>query len=550
MSVEISLYIQTERKTKFVSRFDTGISSPIVPVKDVKNKVLEHVSRSVPSIRHPEASRLTLSLPESDGGVKLNASDKIGTDGGGAHLIATYKNFGEPDVEPEQRSKTIEEMLDSSDPKFYTIAVRDPYNSEAEPVGLNVPAQMPVNKVLNKMKSAFYRPDFKGAQPSHCGLMVSFGAPSNEVDEEETITVTKAEMEQIMRKMRDDIIAGRVNVESSDDEPLVMPLVEPVNEVSASSQATFNAFTGTGMKLGEDIKIEKVKDIPAKEEEEPVGDDRWETDAQPIPLNQKSDEMPHQYYVSIEGKIVYTFYGNRNTDFGILIDELRNTGCDIGAPNEKNQFHLKYNKSFAFRHEKLSDWGGDGTTYVVAPRIPLSGGGYVKQSIGKNKGSPHQTPRLSKSKMIEGKKAIVADCNASLKDVVFQTERVSELSEEAGKKMRELYDMCENGLSRDAMKKMVASLDEEGFKKLLGFPSGRPDDKAYHVASVLLSYYIPKVTKAHSELEAVNSSSQAVAELVLSDALSRDNGVMEWAILAHLIENERDVRARVKTTPA
>ena len=40
-------------------------------------------------------------------------------------MIATYKNFGEPDVEPD-RDHTVEEMLSTSDTKFYCIVAFPP----------------------------------------------------------------------------------------------------------------------------------------------------------------------------------------------------------------------------------------------------------------------------------------------------------------------------------------------------------------------------------------------------------------------------------------
>ena len=78
--------------------------------------------------------------------------------GGGAHMIATYKILGEPDVEPE-RDHPIEEMLATSDTKFHNIVVRSPCNPDAKPYCVNVPAQMPVHKVLNKLRELYYRSD-------------------------------------------------------------------------------------------------------------------------------------------------------------------------------------------------------------------------------------------------------------------------------------------------------------------------------------------------------------------------------------------------------
>ena len=322
MSVEISLYIQTERKQKFVGRFEFVLNSAVVSSKDITRKVLEYVSRSVPSIRNPEEARVSISLPESQGGVKLTSTDKIGTSCGSTHLIATYKNFGEPDVESE-RKHTIEEMLATGNTKFYSLVVRDPYNPNADPQCFNVSAQMPVNKVLNKVRELYYRPDFVGEQPTQCGMMVSFGAPSREVAMEETITVTKDEMEEMMNKIRDDIIAGRVNFESSDDEPLVTPL-SPQNEVIAPPQVPFNAFSGTGLKLGEpepatEPKISETDKPKAKVDEGVASSsDRWESDDKPIPLNEKNEVNCNEFYLKLHGKTVYTYYAKKGENFTCL----------------------------------------------------------------------------------------------------------------------------------------------------------------------------------------------------------------------------------------
>lgn len=544
MTFEISIYIQTERKQKFVGRFECVLNSAVVSSKDITKKVLEYVSRSVPSIRNPEEARVTISLPESQGGVKLTSKDKIGTSCGGAHLIATYKNFGEPDVEAE-REHTIEEMLATGNTKFYSLVARDPYNPNADPQCFNVSAQMPVNKVLNKVRELYYRPDFVGEHPTQCGMMVSFGAPSRDVEMEETITVTKDEMEKIMKKIRDDIIAERLVVESSDDEPLVMPL-NPQNEVIAPPQVPFNAFSGTGLKLGEpDEPAEepKVAEIVAPKVKVDEGvassSDRWESDGKPIPLNEKNEVNCNEFYLKLHGKTVYTYYAKKGENFMCLFSLLQSVGINVGSPDTSSEYTLGYASSKAYKHEFLDDWGGKGSTYVLVPR-QLGGG--VLRTIQKSKGSPRSSAKNEKTESIKKK---VGEINEELSGTTFLAERVADISVNVSERMKELYKMIEDGNAMSALKMMLVEMSDQDLSEIALFSSSRSDDRLWQVKDYLLRSCQPNLIEAYESLGTVKASCEAVIELAIVGALTRESGEFAWKSLEAMVSNELEVRARV-----
>lgn len=548
-TLDITVVVKLERKEKHLGRIETSLlQSDTHTIPDFIKVVedwMEQTRRSIP-FYNPERFH----IEAKGGGFDYSRIQKGGTISNTRHVRAVYDNrdcWNPPTEEEEAELLTAHE----ENPNLINVVAVSPYTKEIAGT-LYVGHSVTIGELCHKLSANYYDENLhsKKGNPENIIALLPFGRPDPNYDAPEANeTYTEQEVINIIERVRRDTLNGALNEalegETNSDLPTgaIASSLSEVPSTPGVQGGDFSAFSGVGQRLGADIKIEEVKPTPVVEDE-PVGADKWETDTQPIPLNQQSAEMPHQYYVSIEGKVIYTFFANRTTRFGALIDELQGVGCDIGAPNETNQFLLKFNKSTACRHENLQDWGGDGTTYCVVPKVPLAGGGYVKGTIGKNKSSPHQSPKPSKNKMIDEKKAVVADCNASLQDVVFQTDRIADITAEAGKKMKQVFDMCENGSAKSALKQMISSLDEAGFEQLVAYPSGRPEDRARHVANVLLSYYIPKVTQASFDLEAVTASSQAVVELMLSHTLLRDVGTMDWSILPRLIENEQDLRAR------
>ena len=143
---------------------------------------------------------------------------------------------------------------------------------------------------------------------------------------------------------------------------LVMPL-NPQNEVNAPPHFPFNAFSGTGLKLGEPEPAEEPKiaeiDEPKLKVDEGVASssNRWETDERPIPLNEKIGVNCNAFYLKLHGKTV-TYYAKKGEKVTCLFNLLLSVGINIGSSADTScDYILGYASSKAYRPEFLDDWG-------------------------------------------------------------------------------------------------------------------------------------------------------------------------------------------------
>lgn len=144
---------------------------------------------------------------KSQGGFKFTSKDKIGTARGGAHMIATYKIFGEPDVEPERPSYRGDvgyrrhQVLQHCWPQPLQSRCNCQWTRFSTSWGSSTTAQTLLE------------------QPTQCPLIVAFGAQSREVERK---SWNRWWIESVM-----------ISLQSVS---LVMPL-NPQNEVNAPPQA-------------------------------------------------------------------------------------------------------------------------------------------------------------------------------------------------------------------------------------------------------------------------------------------------------------------------
>lgn len=189
--------------------------------------------------------------------------------------------------------------------------------------------QLPVNKVLNKLRELYYRSDFVGA--------------TNAMSSDRCFWCSiqrggKEELESMMNRIRDDIIAERVFGDAT----------KPTEWSECSTTSSFNAFSGTGLKLGEPEQAEGWCASSSN---------RWETDERPIPLNEKNGVNCNEFYLKLHGKTV-TYFAKKGENFTCLFSLLLSVGINMGLPADTSfDYILGYASSRANKPEFLEDWG-------------------------------------------------------------------------------------------------------------------------------------------------------------------------------------------------
>ena len=507
-------------------------------------------------------------------------------------VIYDASSAWKPQPESESVDETYE-MTSKEHPNDIVLKVQDPYTKEnlGTVVFGNLVTMSEATEAIKKMvydKSKHEAMD--APAPKTINVALPFGAPNEDyTPPEQQYRFTKAELDDLLEKTRQEAvdavnrmneeegtdIGGGVHVVALDDDTDIADVIAQIRgsgeqptrastpppsvelPVTASSADTYVPFSGSGMKLGEDDATEAEKADVKKPDEEVVAnedigveiaEDRWENDTMLLCLNDATEVFKYPTHIKVEGVLVYRYFASDQSIFGDLFGALCGVGVMVGSPIDKSKnFVLKYGTSLAFPHENICNWGGrDSPTYHIIARF--QGGGVQNHFLkNKNKGSPRASSSQPSVKdvLVKQMEEQIGHINGDLSETTFLSDRLCDLADDAGEKMKKLYEMVRNDEPKRALQALLGEVKVEDFPSFTCFASTHVQDRKDQVKEAFLKAFLPKLSDAYDSLDTVKNSCDSVIELVVLKALAKDSGDISWKALESMVTNEDEIRARV-----
>lgn len=383
---DVSVYIHAseQKPAKFYGRVDIEVEGDErnnVAAKSFVAMVLKWMKKNKVVKGEIEPIRLFMKLHEDAGGFPITPIDTLGQC---PRMIVTYKTFGTTEKMEREQVELLEQVKNSvnlqerstssSSHDLISLAVIHPYDNHKDKSLFRVSATTTIGTLEEKMREQLYDPSKKD-QPKFITMVVPFGAPTG-YNEDHMVITERAEMMNAIETVRQ--AAYEEGLQEGEIRSRVAQQLQPVQpppSAEPEQSGGYSAFSGLGMKLGEETPREKSSVPVADEFATPLSapdeaDGLWETERGMLfELNEKKDDSMKHMVIQVDGIPLYKFYYHDGQRFEVVFQALGETGLKTSHRN--NEFadyvlHCPPLPSIAHGYDEI--WGGDKAVFVLDSR--------------------------------------------------------------------------------------------------------------------------------------------------------------------------------------